>query len=78
VSLLLLSHEQKWPVLYELLNVLPAEELQLLERVLTRLEMDRLWKNVRDVFTQDWEHGKFARLDGIIGEVLADLSKRSA
>jgi hypothetical protein len=41
VSLLLFSHEQKWSVLYELLNALPAEELQLVERVLTRLEIDR-------------------------------------
>jgi hypothetical protein len=78
VSLLLFSHEQKWSVLYELLNALPAEELQLVERVLTRLEIDRLWKNVREVFTQDWEQGKFARLDGIIGEVRADLRKRIA
>jgi hypothetical protein len=78
VSLLLFLHEQKWPVLHEFIDALPAEEFELVERVLTRLEMNRLWKNVREVFTQDWEEGKFARLDGIIGEVRADLRKRIA
>ena len=72
------SLEQKRPVLHELIDALPAEELKLGERVLARLEMDRLWKDVREGFTRDWEEGKFVRLDEIIGEVRADLKKRSA
>jgi hypothetical protein len=72
------SPEQKRPLLHELIDALPAEELELVERVLARLEMDRLWKEVREGFTADWAEGKFARLDGIIGEVRADLRMRSA
>ncbi|MES2476571.1 MAG: hypothetical protein V4640_12380 [Verrucomicrobiota bacterium] len=72
------SPEQKRPVLHELIDALPAEELELVERVLARLEMDRLWKDVREGFTRDWAEGKFVRLDEIIGEVRADLKKRSA
>jgi hypothetical protein len=40
--------------------------------------MERLWKEVREGFSQDWAEGKFERLDEIIGEVRADLKKRSA
>lgn len=72
------SPEQKRPVLHKLIDALPAEELDLVERVLARLEMDRLWKDVRQGFTQDWAEVKFVRLDEIIGEVRADLEKRSA
>ena len=72
------SPEQKRPVLHELIDALPAEELELVERVLARLEMDRLWTDVREGFTQDWAEGKFERLDEIVGEVRADLRKRSA
>jgi hypothetical protein len=70
--------EQKRPVLHELIDALPAEELELVERLLARLEMDRLWKDVREGFTADWAAGKFVRLDEIIGEVRADLKKCSA
>lgn len=72
------SSEQKRPKLHELIDALPAEELELVERVLARLEMERLWKEVREGFSQDWTEGKFERLDEIIGEVRADLKKRSA
>lgn len=72
------SPEQKRPVLHELIDALPAEELELVERMLARLEMERLWKDVREEFTQDWTEEKFARLDEIIREVRADLKKRSA
>ena len=51
------SHEQKRPVLHELIDALPAEELELVERLLARLEMDRIWKDVREGFTQDWTEG---------------------
>jgi hypothetical protein len=72
------SPEQKRPVLHELIDALPTEELELVEGVLARLEMDRLWKEVREGFTSDWAEEKFERLDEIIGEVRADLGKRSA
>ena len=72
------SPEQKRPVLHKLIDALPAEELELVERVFARLEMDRLWKDVRQGFTQDWAEGKFVWLDEIIGEVRTDLEKRSA
>ena len=72
------SPEQNRPVLHELIDALPAEELELVERVLARLEMDRLWKDVREGFTQEWTEVKFARLDEIVGEVRADMKKRSA
>lgn len=72
------SPELKRPELHKLIDALPAEELEVVERVLVRLEMDRLWKDVRQGFTQDWSEGKFVRLDAIIGEVRADLEKRSA
>lgn len=72
------SPAQKRLLLHELIDALPAEELELVERLLARLEMDRLGKDVREGFTQDWEEGEFSRLDEIIGEVRADLRKRSA
>jgi hypothetical protein len=72
------SPEQKRPVLHKLIDALPAEELELVERVFARLEMDRLWKDVRQGFNQDWAEGIFVRLDEIIGEVRTDLEKRSA
>lgn len=70
--------EQKRPVLHKLIDALPAEELELVERLLARLEMDRLWKEVSEGFTQDWTEGKYGRLDEIIREVRADLSQRAA
>ncbi|MBL9153701.1 MAG: hypothetical protein JNK37_14505 [Verrucomicrobiales bacterium] len=66
------SLEQKRPALHKLIDALPAEELGLVERVLERLEMDRLWQSVQEGFTSDWEEGKYARLDEIIREVRAE------
>ncbi len=70
--------EQKRPVLHKLIDDLPAEELELVERVLARLEMDRLWNEVRDGFTADWENGKYAGLDDIIRQVRGDLKQQAA
>jgi len=70
--------EQKRPVLHKLIDELPVEELDLVERLLARLEMDRLWKDVREGFTGDWAAGKYARLDEIIREVRSDLKQRAA
>jgi hypothetical protein len=47
------------------------------ERFLARLEMHRLWKGVREGCTEDWDAGKYARLDEIIREVRAELKQRA-
>lgn len=70
--------EQKRPVLHKLIDELPTEELEVVERLLARLEMDRLWKDVRKGFTKDWFDGNYDRLDDIIREVRQDLKQRSA
>lgn len=73
-----ISPEHKRPALHQLIDSLPAEELEFVEKLLARLEMDRLWKELRQGFAQDFADGKFSRLDEIISEVRADLKKRSA
>ena len=70
--------ELKRPTLHKLIDELPAEEIDLVEHVLARLEMDRLWQQVRAGFTQDWVDGKYARLDELIQEVRAELNQRAA
>ena len=72
------SPELKRPVLHKLIDELPVEELDLVERVLARLEMDRLWLQVQEGFTQDWTDGKYAQLDDIIREVRTELKQRAA
>jgi hypothetical protein len=52
---------------------LPDEDAVVLKNVLARLEMDRLWKEVRGGFAADWDEGKYDRLDQVIREVRADL-----
>jgi hypothetical protein len=77
MSTTLTALEMKRPALHKLIDELPAEELDLAERVLARLEMDRLWQQVREGFTQDWADGKYTRLDEVIREVRADLKQRA-
>ena len=72
------SLELKRPVLHKLIDQLPVEELDVVERVLARLEMDRLWQQVQEGFTQDWTDGKYAQLDDIIREVRTELKQRAA
>lgn len=72
------SPEQRRPALHKLIDELPVEELDLVERLLARLEMERLWKDVSEGFTADWEEGKYARLDEIIRQVRHDLKQRAA
>lgn len=69
------SLEMKRPVLHQFIDELPAEELELVERLLARLEMNRLWQQVQEGFTQDWAEGKYARLDDIIRDVRAELNQ---
>lgn len=78
MSQILVPSELKRPVLHKLIDELPPDELDLVERLLARLEMDRLWKQVQVDFTQDWTDGRYARLDETIREVRADLKQRPA
>jgi hypothetical protein len=57
---------------------LPEEDAAVVEQVLARLEMDRLWKELRAGFADDWAKGKYDRLDEVIREVRADLRRRAA
>lgn len=70
--------EQKRPALHRLIDELPEAELEIVENLLARLEMERLWNEVRDGFTKDWANGNYDRLDEIIREVRADLKQRAA
>lgn len=74
----LTTSERKRPALHKLIDELPAEELDLVEHVLARLEMDRLWRKVQEGFTHDWAAGKYAQLDEIIQNVRAELKQRTA
>jgi hypothetical protein len=56
-----------------MIDELPPEELELVEQVLARLEMDRLWKEVREGFDADWAAGKYERVDEVIRQVREDL-----
>jgi hypothetical protein len=69
---------KKRPVLHQRIDELPEEELDLVERVLVRLEMDRLWQQVQEGFTQDWATRKYDRLDEVIREVRRELKQRVA
>ena len=73
-----MTPEELRPLLHRRIDELPAEELELVERVLARLEMDQLWQQVREGFTQDWAAGRYDRLDETIREVRADLKQKSA
>lgn len=72
------SPEQKRPALHRLIDDLSATELELVEKVLARIEMDRLWNETREAFTADWADGKYDRLDEVIRQVRADLKQRAA
>ncbi len=65
-------------MLHKLIDELPAEELDLVERLLARLEMDRLWQQVQEGFTQDWTKDKYARVDEIIRDVRTEMKQRTA
>lgn len=70
--------EQRLPSLHRMIDDLPAEELEMVELVLTRLEMHRLWKEVREGFEQDWASGKYDRIDEVIREVRESLKPHAA
>jgi len=61
-----------------MIDDLPDEELQVAELVLARLEMDRLWKEVREGFDNDWASGKYEKLDEVIREVRESLKTHAA
>ena len=66
------------PALLKKIETLPDEDAAVIEKILARLEMDRLWKEVREGFAEDWAEGKYDRLDEIIREVRADLRRPAA
>ena len=70
--------EQRLPLLHKMIDDLPADELEIVEQVLARLEMDRLWKEARGGFETDWAAGKYARLDEVIQEVRDSLKPHAA
>jgi hypothetical protein len=61
-----------------MIDELPSEELEVVEQVLARLEMDRLWKVVREGFDKDWKAGKYDRIDEVIREVRDRLKNHAA
>ncbi len=61
-----------------MIDDLPVEELLIVERVLARLEMDRLWKEVREGFDTDWADGRYDRIDEVIREVRESLKSHAA
>ncbi|MEI6177025.1 MAG: hypothetical protein WCS43_09050 [Verrucomicrobiota bacterium] len=61
-----------------MIDDLPTEELLIVELVLARLEMDRLWKEVREGFDADWKAGQYERIDEVIREVRASLKSHAA
>lgn len=72
------TKEQRLPALHRLIDQLSPEELEIVEQVLARLEMDRLWKEVRQDFDADWAVGKYDRLDEVIRQVRDDLRNSAA
>jgi hypothetical protein len=72
------AQEQRLPALHRMIDELPAEELEVVEQVLARLEMDRLWKEVREGFDADWTAGKYERIDEVIREVRKSLKPDAA
>lgn len=69
---------ERLPMLHRMIDDLPLEELEIVEHVLARLEMDRLWKEVREGFNTDWKTGKYERLDEVIREVREGLKPNAA
>jgi hypothetical protein len=70
--------EQKRPALHKLIDELPETDLEVVERLLARMGIERLWGALREGFTQDWANGNYERLDEIILEVRADFRQRAA
>jgi hypothetical protein len=70
--------EQRLPMLHKMIDDLPAEELEIVEQVLARLEMDRLWKEIREGFGADWESGKYEKLDEVIRDARESLKPNAA
>lgn len=68
------AKELRLPALHRLIDGLPPEELEVVEQVLARLEMERLWKEVREGFNADWAAGKYDRIDEVIREVRKSLN----
>lgn len=72
------AKEQRLPALHRLIDELPPEELEIVEQVLARLEMKRLWKEVREGFDTDWAAGKYDKIEEVIREVRESLKTHAA
>jgi hypothetical protein len=72
------AKEQRLPALHRLIDELPPAELEIVEQVLARLEMERLWKKVREGFDTDWAAGKYDKIDEVIREVRESLKTHAA
>lgn len=70
--------EQRLPMLHKMIDELPPDELELVEQVLARLEMDRLWNGLREGMAQDWNAGRYEKLDEVIREVREALRPDAA
>ena len=73
-----MPREQRLPVLHRMIGDLPDEDLRVAELVLARLEMDRLLKEAREGFDNDWAAGKYEKLDEVIREVRESLMPHAA
>jgi hypothetical protein len=73
-----MPRERRLPVLHRMIDDLQDEYLRVAELVLARLEMDRLWKEVREGFDNDWAAGKYEKLDQVIREVRQSLKTHAA
>lgn len=65
-------------MLHKMIDELPPEELEVVEQVLARLEMDRLWNGLRESMAEDWSSGKYEKLDEVIREVRQALRPDAA
>jgi hypothetical protein len=73
-----MPREQRLPALHRMIDDLPDDDLRIAELVLARLEMDRLWKDVREGFGNDWASGNYEKLDEVIREVRESLKSHAA
>ncbi len=68
----------KRPALHQKIDNLTDDEIELVDQVLARLEMDRVWKEMRSGFDQDWTSGKYGRLEEVLSEVRAEMKLKAA
>ena len=55
---------------------LSVDEMAVLHRVMLQMEKERLWKEFSEDMAEDWNAGKFARLNEVLQEARAALCER--